>query len=173
VIAPAGGLPTPEAVAVIATVLVVGAGVIAGLTGRIVVYRDYGHIVWCFALLVVPFGLWVLGAMALENAHPFFVRLWMWVVGFVAVSLLFVIAQRTWQDNADPWSTCVALLTKIPLGLLYVGMLAQFVAPQGRTADKRAGERQFAFLLLFLLTPLLLALTRDKDGFGTRFPRMR
>lgn len=162
-----GGI-SPEQLAALAAFLVIGAGMVAGLTGRIVVYRDYLDVVWCFALLVVPLvSLWF-GLQVLGEADPDIRIGWAGLCGLIALGLLAFIAKRTWEDNGGVLSSFLALVTKVPLAVLYVGALLQAAAPSGRTQQDRNKNRGLALAGLFLLTPLLMALTRDKEGFGRR-----
>lgn len=154
----------PQAIVAFVALGVIGTGIVGGLTHRIVVFRDAHDLVLSFAALAVPLGLYYFGALFLSDSAPILLRLWTAVPVAAVLVLLFILLRRTAQDNAGWLSTGLALLTKIPLGLLFLVVAVNAVAPTGKSAAARATNRQQSIFALLILTPLMLALTRDRES---------
>lgn len=145
--------------------LTVGAGTILGATGRIVVFRDFRDLVVTFSGMAG----WAVGSYFLihiagdrnQNEQTL-------AIGAIAVALLLLIGliiRRSYQDNGAVLSTVLAVLTKLPYAIFVPLLAIQAIAPTGKTAATRASSRASALLILTILAPVLIALTRDKSAF--------
>jgi hypothetical protein len=163
----AGVSPLAITAALVLAVLLFG--IVQGFRERIVVFRDLHDLGLCFALPAVPVGLIfagiVFGFIDKKMSSAATVTFWSLLVLACFLGLLALIIVRTWQDNRGILATLLSLVTKLPLGLLFLVALIDFVAPKGN-ARQRAEKRQFALMALLILSPLVYGLTRDKSGLS-------
>ena len=79
------------------------------------------------------------------------------------LGVIATIIFRTFQDN-NIFGGVIALITKIPLSLLFVINALSFINPSGETPSAERKARRGAFTWLLFLTPITVALVRDKKG---------
>lgn len=144
----------------IVLIIIVIAGIFLGFKKKITVFRDYNDLGLVFLIVMTPYILMYLlsffFADRISIAYTFVV-----VVGLI----LFVwIAIRTYQDNNNILFALIALTTKISLSILFIINLFCFVSPEEKTAEKRRSVRYALLAFLLLLTPLILALVKNKEG---------
>lgn len=88
----------------------------------------------------------------------------MLVSGTVALWLLVKLARNTYFDNGENLSkTLLALVTKIPLAIIWIFNLIQILNPSGNSTQRRSNRGQ-ALLILTFLTPIVGMLVVDKSG---------
>lgn len=138
----------------IAWLAIVVAGVIAGWNEKIVVFRNFDDLAMMFFMLVIPLCLVWIGDYGAMLATLAFSCLLVWV------------SIRTWKDQSPRsiWAFCLALITKLSLGILFVNSLWSAISPGGKTQLARARTRASAIAMLALLSPIVLRLVRDHEG---------
>lgn len=132
-------------------------GVILGLTGRAVVFRNYDD-------LALVFGCGVTMVLAVMIGPA---RVLLLLDLLACAGLCFVIVGRTWRDNGLLLLP-VILVTKVILSVLWIKYVIEAVNPSGKTMLDRSRNRGGAMLVLVILTPLMARLVRDHEGFLTR-----
>lgn len=148
-------LPAEEMVVCYLAIVVVG--VILGLKSKITVFRNYSDLALCFGIpVLVLLELALAAGLGPKGNVPILV-----FVALAVCALLVMIIWRTWSDNRNPVGFLIALVTKLPLAILFVLSVVDFVAPKG-TSVQRASARRRGFITLLLLTPLIYGLVRDK-----------
>ena len=136
-------------------------GIILGLTKSVVVYRDYSDVVLCASLLVIPLGAILLfGRLMLIFQSDTVNQIFLWSLIIFEVLLFLYIIARTYNDNGRSIiKTFVAVITKIPLTILFTLLLLELVTPEekGKKSDKTD-----ILLILAIITPLIYGLVRHK-----------
>jgi hypothetical protein len=149
-----------------AYLILVIVGVILGLSQKITVYRNFNDLTLCFATILVPeVFIQISSFFSTEFLQKFIVILMV----VIEIGLILYIAYQTYIDNKDILSTAIAFFTKIPLAVLFILNLLEFVAPSGKTYKERMKNRKGALAWLLLLTPLIYSLVRDKEGVFNPF----
>jgi hypothetical protein len=144
--------------------------VILGVNRQLVVYHDYTDAALCVALaylpLVVTFlSIWVPGlGLATKDVDGWHLTPTGWVIAAGEAFIVGKIAITTWADNRSLWRFVMALITKLPLGIIWGLAVIQSIAPMGKTQAQRARNRQSALATLFILTPLMIRLVRHQRG---------
>jgi len=138
-------------------------GIFLGFKKVVIVYRDFTDVgVVCLMVLVpasVFIGMLYLGVDSIDFiTTPFLI--------FEAVMLL-VILVRSLSDNKNPLKALLAVLVKIPLSIIFVVNVIDFIVPDERR--KRKGP----LIILLLFTPIILALVNKKEGFCTPLNALR
>jgi cytochrome bd-type quinol oxidase subunit 2 len=141
-------------------IIIVVIGVILGYKKMITVFRDYNDMGLVFLLGLIPIVLMYLFQLVAKDNQE---------VGFIFIviveSILFLwIVIRTIQDNQNPIGILFALVTKLSLAILFIINLLDFVTPAGKTSAKRASSRRKGFAFLLLLTPIVFALVKNREG---------
>ena len=136
------------------------AGVIAGATGRIVVFADLTDLVTTFSIVV---GAGMVGLLILTtDSIPLPTR--NRLTAAVAVTAVGAVAYCSWRQNGSIPAAALAVLTKLPFAAGVPLLAIRVAVPTGRTATERASARAVALLLLAIIAPLLLLLVRDREG---------
>jgi len=140
-----------------ASIAILLLGIVLGFTGRITVYRDYADLTKVFMLVLVPVGLFfILGdkieSRVLENI----------VIGIEILILIWIIVS-TYIDNRNVFKTILALVTKIPLGVIFAIYLVELISPSGKSTGKRRQTRGIAGLILIFIGPILYGLVKNKN----------
>lgn len=130
-------------------------GIWLGVSGRIVVYRNFSDLSLVFSLVLVPmvafFVLVNLGTQDLSFARKP-------VLIFEGV-MLCLIAFLTLRDNGwNPFKALLALYAKLPLGVLFVVCFMD--ALKGDTRQSRRNGLFLSAILMAVIVPLV----RDKSG---------
>ena len=131
-------------------------GIILGFTKTIIVYRDYADLTKVFMLVLAPVGIfYLLGDKVDEKIiRNIF-------IGFEAIILLWIIV-TTFIDNRNIFKTILALITKIPLGIIFAIYLINLLSPGGKTRSQRQQGKGIAALILLILGPILYGLVKSK-----------
>ena len=146
---------------VLAAILIVAIiGIILGLTKKITVFRDFNDLALVFVFISSPVFLvqilrFFSDEMVIKILVYFFVAL--------EVLILLTIVFRTFQDNSNPVFSIIALLIKIPLSFLFITNFLDFIIPPSKSSQNIKVRKRALNWLLFL-TPLIIALVRDKKG---------
>lgn len=148
---------------IILTILIITIiiGVIKGCGNNrtIIVFRDYDDLGLTF---LIP-ASWML---IYYIFHGFGGNEFIAIVvgGVVALFLLIKLSINTYIDNSRIISkSLLALITKIPMGVIWILNFAEFLNPSGK-GSQRSRNRGQALLVLTLLTPILGLLVVNKSG---------
>ncbi|MFZ3116363.1 MAG: hypothetical protein WA133_00265 [Syntrophales bacterium] len=144
----------------IAWVVIIVLGVILGIKKKIVVFRDYNDLGLVFLLGLVPIVLMYIFSITAEKSR----NVAFTFTAIVEVIIFLWLIIRTFKDNGNPVYGLLALATKISLSVLFIINLLDFVTPSGKTSSPRASARRKGFAFLLLLTPIVFALVRNKEG---------
>ncbi len=131
-------------------------GIILGFTKTITVYRDYADLTKVFMLVLAPIGLFYILGDKIDNRilqNIFF--------GIEGLLLIWIII-TTFIDNRNIFKTLLALITKIPLGVIFAIYLVNLISPGGNTKSKRRQSRGIAGIVMLFLAPILYGLVRNK-----------
>jgi hypothetical protein len=144
----------------IAWIVVVVIGVIMGFKQKIIIFRDYNDLGLVFLLGLVPVVLMLLFQVVAKDNQKIGL---IFIVVVESVLFLWILC-RTIQDNKNPIGFLFALVTKISLSVLFIINLLDFVTPSGKTSSHRASLRRKGFAFLLILSPIVFALVKNKEG---------
>ncbi|MGQ9847866.1 MAG: hypothetical protein ACUVQP_10280 [Bacteroidales bacterium] len=128
-------------------------GIILGFTKTITVYRDFADLTKVFMLVLAPIGLFYILGDKIDNRilqNIFF--------GIEGLLLLWIIV-TTFIDNRNIFKTLLALITKIPLGVIFAIYLVNLISSSGKN---RRQSRGIAGIVMLFLGPILFGLVRNK-----------
>ncbi len=149
-----------------AYLILVIVGVILGLSQKITVYRNFNDLTLCFATILIPeVFIQISSFFSTEFLQKFIVILMI----IIEIGLVLYIAYQTYIDNEDILGTIIAFLTKIPLAILFILNLLEFIAPSGKTYKERMANRKNALAWLLLLSPIIYGLVKNKEGMFNPF----
>ncbi|HEO98596.1 MAG TPA: hypothetical protein ENO02_04770 [Epsilonproteobacteria bacterium] len=131
-----------------------------GENRKIVIFQDYDDVGLTF-LIPVSFVLIMMIAPSV-GGEPKYAGIFALIVSG-GLFLLLIRNTYMYNNGSIPY-TIMALITKIPLGLLWVWLLIGVTNPSGKTAENRRKNRAQALLLFTLITPLILLFIADKTG---------
>lgn len=144
----------------IALIVIIVVGIFLGFKQKITVFRDYNDLGLVFLLGLSSFIFFYIFSLLPEDQKNVGIAF----ILIVELLLFLWIVVRTYQDNQNIFYTLLALITKIPLSILFIFNFLSFVAPNGKTMGKRADVRYSSFAFLLLLTPIILGLVKNKEG---------
>ena len=128
-------------------------GIILGFTKTITVYRDFADLTKVFMLVLAPLGLFYILGDKIDNRilqNIFF--------GIEGLLLLWIIV-TTFIDNRNIFKTLLALITKIPLGVIFAIYLVNLISPSGKN---RRQSRGIAGIVMIFLAPILFGLVKNR-----------
>lgn len=128
-------------------------GIILGFTKTITVYRDFSDLTKVFMLVLAPLGLFYILGDKIDNRilrNIFF--------GIEGLLLLWIIV-TTFIDNRNIFKTLLALITKIPLGVIFAIYLVNLISPSGKN---RRQSRGIAGIVMIFLAPILFGLVKNR-----------
>jgi len=128
-------------------------GIILGFTKTITVYRDFADLTKVFMLVLAPLGLFYILGDKIDNRilqNIFF--------GIEGLLLVWIIV-TTFIDNRNIFKTLLALIIKIPLGVIFAIYLVNLISPSGKN---RRQSRGIAGIVMLLFAPILYGLVRNK-----------
>ncbi|MFC1590950.1 hypothetical protein ACFL43_00330 [Thermodesulfobacteriota bacterium] len=145
-----------------AIVIIAIVGMILGYTKKITVFRDFNDLGLVFIFICSPlFMAYIIGWFDNE----LYAKILACVFVLVELGIVIAIIFRTYQDNSNVIFGTIALLTKIPLSLLFILNVLSLINPTGDTATKRRKDRAFSLMWLMFLTPIIVGLVKEKKGF--------
>lgn len=136
-------------------------GIVKGIGDNrtIVIFQDYDDLGLTF-LVPASFFL-ILYIFSMLGGNPY---LGGSLGGVVAVWLLVKLIRNTHINNQQDLSkTALSLVTKIPLGIIWIFNLIQILNPSGKGSQRRRNRGE-ALVILTLLTPIIGMLVVDKSG---------
>jgi len=128
-------------------------GIILGFTKTITVYRDFADLTKVFMLVLAPIGLFYILGDKIDNRilqNIFF--------GIEGILLVWIIV-TTFIDNRNIFKTLLALVTKIPLGVIFAIYLVNLISPSGKN---RRQSRGISGIVMLFLGPILFGLVRNR-----------
>lgn len=132
----------------------------AGENRTVVIFRDYNDLGLTF-LIPVSFMLISYLFMMFEGKSA-------WGVGLaliVSIVLFWMVVKSTYYDNNKKFiPTILALITKVPLGIIWIFSFITMLNPSGKTAKQRRKNRASALMLMAILTPIISMLIVEKKG---------
>jgi len=128
-------------------------GIILGFTKTITVYLDFADLTKVFMLVLAPLGLFYILGDKIDNRilRNIF-------VGVEGLLLLWIIV-TTFIDNRNIFKTLLALITKIPLGVIFAIYLVNLISPSGKN---RRQSRGIAGIVMIFLAPILFGLVKNR-----------
>ena len=128
-------------------------GIILGFTKTITVYRDFADLTKVFMLVLAPIGLFYILGDKIDNRilRNIF-------IGIEGLLLLWIIV-TTFIDNRNIFKTLLALITKIPLGVIFAIYLVNLISPSGKN---RRQSRGISGIVMLFLGPILFGLVRNR-----------
>jgi hypothetical protein len=138
------------------SVVILLIGIILGFTKTITVYRDFADLTKVFMLVLAPIGLFYLLGDKIDNKI-----LRNSLIGIESLLLVWIIV-TTYLDNRNIFKTLLALITKIPLGVIFAIYLINLISPGGSKRGQRRQSRGIAAIILLFLGPILFGLVRNR-----------
>ena len=142
--------------------IVVILGIILGFgdNRKIVVFNDYDDLGLTFLIPVSYFLIIYLGA---EFGISFeILRIIALIVVIFILGKLFMNTYKA--NNGRVIHTLLAFVTKIPIGVIFVFHLLEFINPSGKTYKQKRENRERSLAILVLLTPIIAGLVVNKEG---------
>jgi hypothetical protein len=131
-----------------------------GENRSVVIFRDYNDLGLTFlipASYVLVFQLFLM-----FGGNP------AWGAGLatiVTISIFFILLKNTYEDNGKKLlPTILAIMTKVPFGIIWVFSFISMLNPSGKTAAQRRKNRASALLIMGFLTPIISILIVNKEG---------
>jgi len=132
----------------------------AGENRSVVVFRDYNDLGLTF--LIPASALLIIVLFLSFGGNPQFGMI---LAMTVALVLFGILIKNSYEDNEGSIVyTIMAIMTKMPLGILWLLSFFTMLNPSGKTAKKRRESRAIALMLLAILTPLMGILVANKEG---------
>ncbi len=128
-------------------------GIILGFTRTITVYRDFADLTKVFMLVLAPIGLFYILGDKIDNR--ILKNIFFGIEGFL---LLWIIV-TTFIDNRNIFKTLLALITKIPLGVIFAIYLVDLISPRGKNLRRSRG---IAGIVMLFLAPILFGLVKNR-----------
>lgn len=144
----------------LAIIIIIGVFKGFGKDRKIIVYSDYDDlgltflVPASFVLIVYIFTLFGLNQI---------IAMIIGVIVSVFIALKVVI--NTYEDNnQDLGKSLLALITKLPLAIIWILNIVSVLDPGGQTATQRRKNRATALVILTFLTPIVTGLVVNKSG---------
>ena len=131
-------------------------GIILGFTRTITVYRDFADLTKVFMLVLAPLGLYLILGDKIDK--QILENIFIGIEGFLVLWIII----STHIDNRNIFKTLLALITKIPLGIIFVIYLINLISPGGKSKGKQRQSRGIWGIVLLFLTPILFGLVKNK-----------
>lgn len=132
-------------------------GIILGFTKTITVYRDYADLTKTFMLVLAPVALFYMLGDKIEN------RVLQNILFVVEGLLILWIIITTYLDNRNILKTLLALITKIPLSVIFAFYMINLISPSGSNSSQRRQSRGISAIIMLFLSPILYGLVRNRS----------
>jgi len=131
-----------------------------GENRSVVIFRDYNDLGLTF-LIPASFVL-IYYLFMMFGGNP---TLGAGLALVVAVILFFILLKNTYEDNHKKvFPTILSIMTKVPLGMIWILSFMTMLNPGGKTARERRKNRGTALLIMGILTPIIGMLIANKEG---------
>ncbi len=131
-----------------------------GENRTVVIFRDYNDLGLTF-LIPASFVL-IYYLFTMVGGNP------TWGVGLalvVSLVLFAMLAKSTYEDNHRALvPTILSIMTKVPLGIIWIISFITMLNPGGKTAAERRKNRGTALVIMGILTPIIGMLVVNKEG---------
>jgi len=131
-----------------------------GENRSVVIFRDYNDLGLTFLIPTSFVLIYYLFMMFGGNS--------VWGAGLalvIAVSLFVLLVKNTYEDNNKQMlATILSILTKVPLGIIWIVSFITMLNPGGKTAKERRKNRGTALVIMAILTPIISMLVVEKEG---------
>jgi len=132
----------------------------AGENRTVVIFRDYNDLGLTF-LIPASFVL-IFYLFAMVGGNP---TLGMGLALVVSLVLFAMLTKSTYEDNHRALvPTILSIMTKIPLGIIWIVSFITMLNPGGKTAAERRKNRGTALIIMGILTPIIGMLIVNKEG---------
>lgn len=128
-------------------------GIILGFTKTITVYRDFADLTKVFMLVLAPLGLFYILGDKIDN------RILRNIFIVIEGLMLVWIIVTTFIDNRNIFKTLLALITKLPLGVIFAIYLVNLIDPSSKY---RKRSRGISGIVMLFLGPILFGLVRNR-----------
>lgn len=131
-----------------------------GENRTVIIFRDYNDLGLTF-LIPASFVL-IFYLFMMLGGNP----TWGGGLAFIVSASLFVIlAKNTYADNnQNMLPTVLSIMTKVPLGIIWIISFVTMLNPSGKTAKQRRENRGIALIIMGILTPIIGLLVVNKEG---------
>lgn len=131
-----------------------------GENRTIIIFRDYNDLGLTFLIPASAFLIYFLFA-----SFGGYIQLGALLALIVALILFGILVKNTYIDNNKSFLyTLLSIMTKVPLGLIWVLNLITMLNTSGKTGSKRRRKRGTAMVILAFLTPIMGMLVVNKEG---------
>jgi len=131
-----------------------------GKNRTVIIFRDYNDLGLTFLIPASVYLIFVLFTSFGGNQ-----QLAMFLAIGVALTLFAILVKNTYLDNNKSMlHTSLAIMTKMPLGIIWFLNFITMLNPSGKTATQRRKNRGVALIILAILTPLMTLLVANKEG---------
>ena len=131
-----------------------------GENRSVVIFRDYDDLGLTF-LIPASFVL-IYYLFAMFSGNP---TLGAGLALVVSIILFFLLLKNTYEDNHKKvFPTILSIMTKVPLGIIWILSFMTMLNPSGKTAKERRKNRGTALLIMGILTPIIGMLVANKEG---------
>jgi hypothetical protein len=145
----------------VGAIVIVIIGIVMGIgeNRSVIIFRDYNDLGLTF-LIPASFALIVI-LFEKFGGNPQIAK---YLGASVSLLLLLLLVKNTYIDNGkNIIKFAIALVTKLPLGIVWVLNLIEVLSPSGK-GDNKAKNRGQALIVLAILTPIIGALVVNKTG---------
>ncbi len=129
-----------------------------GLKGIVTIYRNFSDVGTNFAGALIP----IVAVASSSLFHGLVQDIFVFLIVIVEIVIYSYIIVQTYIDNRSILKTLIALITKIPISILYIFNLLQLSSPSGRGGGERQSNRMRALGFLLILSLLVYGLVKEK-----------
>jgi hypothetical protein len=165
-------LSTKGKIIIWSIIAVIIIGIILGYTKTITVYEDFSDLTIVFLLVFAPLGVFysfIPMIVAYSGGNETVLQVIMLLVEIGILTWIFI---RTYNSNKNILKTILALIVKLPLGIIFAYYLLYLLFPGGNNYYERRRSRSKAAIVLAVLTPLILGLVRNKVWRIKEIPKL-
>jgi len=131
-----------------------------GKNRTVIIFRDYNDLGLTFLIPASVYLIFLLFTSLGGNQ-----QLAMFLAIGVSLILFAILVKNTYLDNNKSMlHTSLAIMTKMPLGIIWFLNFITILNPSGKTATRRRKNRSVALIILAILTPLMTLLIANKEG---------
>jgi len=131
-----------------------------GENRTVIIFRDYNDLGLTFLIPTAFILIFYLFMMFGGNPS--------WGAGLafiVSMSLFVILIKNTYEDNNKViLPTILSIMTKVPLGIIWIFSFITLLNPSGKTAAQRRKNRGTALVIGVLITPIIGMLVVEKEG---------
>lgn len=132
---------------------------------ELIVFEDFDDLAFSFGTLAGPIIIYII-AIFLSNIIGIDLSGVAYYIGIlIGIGFIYHVSKTSYNSNRkDITKTMLSIITKVPLGIIWVFLFWQILNPSGKTHEKRRSNRGNAAFALVFLTPLILMLVKNKKS---------